>query len=87
MKKASHLACLLSCFLGEFFPAAGAGDGDLALAPGHPDHLAALGAVEIPVLPVLQTACQLQEFPVFLVALVGVPGQSPENGPEHHAVA
>ena len=74
-------------FLYELFPAAGAGDGDFAFAPGDPDHLAALGAVEIAVLPVLHPAENLQELPVFLIAFIGVPGQHPENGPEHHAIA
>ena len=73
--------------LHEFFPAAGAGDGDLALAPGDPDHLAAFGTVEIPVIPVLQPVKDLQKFPVFLVALVGVPGKDPENGQKHQYIA
>ena len=74
-------------FLNELFFTLGAGDGNFAFSPGNPDHLAALGAIEIPMLPILDPIQQLQEFPVFLVALVGIPGQGPENGPEHHAVA
>ncbi len=40
-------------FPDKFFPAFGAGDGDLALAPGHPDGLVALGAIKMLVLAVL----------------------------------
>ena len=78
---------LFSCLLHEFFPAAGTGDGDFSLSSGDPDHLAAFWAVEVAVLPVLHTARQLQEFPVFLIPLVGIPGQATENGPDHQAVA
>jgi len=78
---------IFSGFLHEFFPAAGTGNGNLSLSSGYPHHLTALGAVEIPVLPVLDPAHQLQELPVLLIALISIPGQGPENGPEHHAVA
>ena len=44
---------IFSGFLDELFLAPGAGDGDFAFAPGDTDHLAAFGAVEVAVLPVL----------------------------------
>ena len=71
--------CCLA-FLDEFFPAPGAGNGDLSLAPGDPDGLAALGAVKIPVIPVPDPIHALEEFPVLLITLVGVAGQRTENG-------
>ena len=71
----------------ELFPAPGAGDGNFPLAPGHAHQLVALGTVEITVVPIFQPSHDLQEFPVFLIALIGVPGEGPENGPDHHAVA
>ena len=74
-------------FADKFLLAPGAGDGDFALAPGNPDGLAALGAVEIAVVPVLEPVKDQQEFPVLLVALVGIPGEGPEDGPEHQPVA
>ena len=73
--------------LDELFLTAGAGDRDLALASGDPDPLAALGAVIVPVLPVLHPVQQLQVSAVLLIALVGVPGQAAEDRPDHQAVA
>ena len=78
---------VISGFLDELFLAPGAGNGDFALATGDAHHLAALGAVEIAVFPVLQAVEKLQEFPVFLIALVGVPGHGAPNRPDHQAVA
>ena len=78
---------LKSGFLQEAFLAAGTGDGDLAFAPGNADGLMALGAVKIAMLPVLQTVIDLQEAAVFLITLVGVPGQAAENGPDHQTIA
>ena len=77
----------MSGFPDEFFSAPGAGDGNLALAPGDPHGLAALGAVEIPIVPVFKPVDQLQKFPVFLIALIGVSGKHPEHGPDHQRVA
>ena len=66
-------------FLHEFFPAFGTGDGDLTLTPGNTDRLAALGALEIAVLPVLHPVDDLAVLPIFLVTLVGILGKAPEN--------
>ena len=71
----------------ELFLASGAGDGDFSFAPGDTDGLAALGTVEVAVVPVLQTVEKQEEGPVLLVALVGIPGEGPEDGPDHQAVA
>ena len=67
--------------------APGTGDGDFSLAPGHPNHLAAFGAVKIAVLPILQPTGELQKLPVFLIALIGVPGQTAPDRPNHQPVA
>ena len=37
-------------------------------------------------LPILDPLQEHQEFPVFLVTLIGIPGETAENGPEHQAV-
>ena len=76
-----------SGFPDEFLLAPGTGDGDFALSPGDPDGLPAFGAVKIPVVPVFETVKNQQEFPVFLVTLIGVAGQGPENSPEHQRIA
>ena len=81
-----HLGAIL-CFTNKFFVAAGAGDGNFSLPPGHPHHLTALGAVKVAVVPVLQPIDYLQKLPVFLIPLVGVPGQGAEDGPDHQPVA
>ena len=70
----------------ELFLTPGAGDGDLALAPGNPDVLAAPGAVVKAVVPVPEPVKKLQKFPVFLIALVGIAGEAAEKRPEHQAV-
>ena len=46
-----------------------------------------LGAVEVAVLPVGKTVPDLQEFPVLLVPLVGIAGETAENGPDHETIA
>ena len=81
------VAWILSGFLYKLFTAAGTGDGDLSLAPGNPDSLAALGAVEITVLPIFHPVIYLQEFPVFLITLVRIPGETPADRPDHQAIA
>ena len=73
-------------FLDELFFALGAGDGDLTLALGHTYRLAAAGTIKIPVLPVLDSLQEGQILPIFLVTLVGVPGEAAEDGPEHQAI-
>ena len=74
-------------FTDKFFLASGAGNGNFALAPGNPHHLAALGAIEVAILPVLDPGNQLQKLPVFQITLIGIPGQTAENSPDHQAVA
>ena len=78
---------MLLRFLDKPFPAAGTGNGDFALAPGDSNSLMALGAVEITILPVLQPVINLQEFPVFLIPLIGIAGQAAADGPDHQAIA
>ena len=73
-------------FADEFFPAAGTADGDLTLPSGDPDHLTALGAVEIAVFAILQTIKEQEEFPVFLEPLVGIPGKGSGERPDHQAI-
>ena len=74
------------CFLDEFFLALGAGDSDLALSTGHTHRLPATGAGEIAVLAVLNTIQQHQKFPIFLIALIGLPGEATKNCPEHQHI-
>ena len=81
-----HAWLFLSGFLNKSFLALGAGNGDLALSPGDTHHLTALGAIEIAVLPILQTVKKLQEFAVFLITLVGIAGETAVKRPEHQAV-
>ena len=76
-----------SGFSDELLPAFGAGDGDFALPPGNPDGLMALGTVEIAVVPVLQAVEKQEKGPVLLIALIGIPGESTEDGPDHQGVA
>ena len=77
---------MLSALFNEFFFALGAGDGDLSLASGYTHRLAAAGAIEILMLPILDPLQQLQEFPVLLISLVGVAGEAAEQRPEHQTV-
>ena len=82
-----HAGRFFSGLFDELFPAFGAGNGDLALSPGNPDGLMAFWAVEIPVLLVPVPIQADQKLPVFLVTLVMVPGEAPEQGPDQHGVA
>ena len=74
------------CFSDKFFFALGAGDGDLALFTGNPYRLAASGTVKVLMLLVLQPLPDTQILPVFLVALIGVPGQHTEDHQTHQKV-
>ena len=77
--------------LDKLIPALGAGDADLALAPGHPDRGMALGAAEVPVdLPILPASLQAAEpaqdlvladevLIVLLGPLLGLLGQGPKD--------
>lgn len=71
----------------EPFLAPGTGDGNFAFSPGNTDGLAAFGTGVVPILPILQTVENHKKLPVFLIPLVGIFGQAPENGPEHQSVA
>ena len=73
-------------FLHEALFALGAGNGDPALSPGNPDNLTAFGAIVIAVIPVLQAVKKLEEFPVFLITLVGIAGEAAVQRPEHQSV-
>ena len=77
---------LYSGLLDKLLSALGAGDGDLTLATGDTDGLAALGAGEIAVLPVLDLVKETKELSVLLVPGVCVAGEHPEQSPEHQAV-
>lgn len=79
------MAVLLS-FLDEALPAFGAGNGNLAFAPGNTHHLMAFGTIVIAMLPIFQTVEKLQEFAVFLIALIGIPGETTVQCPEHQTV-
>ena len=75
------------CLLHEFFFAFGAGDADLALSPGNSHLLAAAGAVKIAVLPGGQPLFPQQKPVVFLVPLIGVPGEGAEQTVAQKTVA
>ena len=80
-KHAAKAACFcISGLFDELFPALGAGNGDLALALGHPDGLAALGTGVIAVVPILELIHQQEELAVLLIALVGVAGEAAHQG-------
>ena len=49
--------------------------------------MAALGAIEVAVFPVLEAGPELQEPAIFVIAFVGLPGQAAENSPDQHGVA
>jgi len=70
----------------ELFPAFGASDGDLTLASGNTDRLAALGTLKITVFPILDPVDDLTILPVFLITLISVPGQASENHKTQEAV-
>ena len=70
---------LTSGLLDKLFPALGAGNGDLALTPGHADGLAALGAAVIAVVPILDSVDEQQKTAVLIVALVRFPGEAAEE--------
>ena len=74
------------CLLDKLFPALGTGDGDRALAFGYPDRLMALGAIEMPMLLILDPLQDHQVFPVFPIPLIGIAGQCAENGPNHQDI-
>ena len=73
-------------FLDKLFLALGAGNGDLSLALGDTHCLVTPGTLEISVVPILYPVQKPQIFPVLLIPLVGIAGQSPEDRPEHKAV-
>ena len=75
------------CLLHEFFFALGAGDADLALSPGNSHLLAAAGAVVVAVLPVGQLLFPQQKPVVFLIPLIGVPGEGAEQTVAQKTVA
>lgn len=73
-------------FTNKFFSALGAGDGDLALAPGNADGLTAAGAAVIPMLSVLQLLQKHEISSILLISLIGVPGQRTEDRPTHQSI-
>ena len=46
----------------------------------------ALGAVKVPMLPILKPVQQHQKPPVFPIPLVGITGEGPEDRPTHQAI-
>lgn len=75
------------CLFHEFFFTLGAGDADLALSPGNSHLLAAAGAVVIAMLPVGQLLFPQQKPVVFLIPLIGVPGEGAEQTVAQKTVA
>ena len=73
-------------FLNKFFLAFGAGDGDFSLSPGDTHRLAAAGTVEILMFPVFQPVQPSQIPLIFLIPLIGVPGEHSKNGKDHQTV-
>ena len=73
-------------FPNKSLPAFGAGDGDLALAPGDSDGLPAPRTVKIAVLTILESVYEHEKPTIFPITLVGVPGEGAEDGPDHAAV-
>ena len=80
-----------STLLGKARPAASAGDGDLALAPGDAEGLLAVGALEVAVLlvfghgaaqlePAVQRGGQLQELGIFGPAAVDLAAHHTDDG-------
>ena len=65
-----------SGLLDEFFPALGAGDGNLALASGDADGLLTLGAGKVAVVPILDAVNQQEKLAVLIVAFVGAAGEA-----------
>ena len=81
-----HAWLHLSGFLDEPLLALGAGDGDFTFAAGDTHHLTALGAIKVAMLPILQAIKKLQEFAVFLIALIGIAGEAAVERPDHQAI-
>ena len=67
------------CFFDKLFAALGAADVDLALALGDADHLAALGAAEIAVVPVPQAGEEADEALILPASGRNIPGEHPED--------
>ena len=76
----------LSGFSLEFFLALGAGNHNLALAPGDADGLAAAGAEKITVLAILHLIQHQAEASVLLIALIDIPGEAAPDGQNHQCI-
>ena len=74
------------CGFDEAFLTPWTSDGDFTLATGNTDGLAALGAIEIPVLPVTDLVKEPEELPIFLITGIGIPGKNPIQRPEHQSI-
>ena len=72
--------------LNKLFFALGAGDGNFAFSLGYPHLLTAAGAIIIPVVLILQLLEEQQELPVFIIALINIPGQCAADCQNHKAV-
>ena len=67
------------CLFHKLLAALGAADVDLALALGDADHLVALGAAEIAVVPVPQAGEEADEALILPAARRNIPGEHPED--------
>ena len=76
-----------SGLLHEPFPAFGAGDGNLAFLLGHTDALLTLGTFEILMIPILDAGQERKIFPVFLISLVGLTGETAVHSETYQCVA
>ena len=70
----------------ELFLTFRAGNADLSFSSGDADLLMTSGAVKIAVFPVTDSLEKHQILPVFLIALVGVPGQATKDCPTHKRI-
>ena len=85
-EKIKGALCAPLCFTNELFLALGAGNGDLTLALGNTDLLAALRAIVIAMLLILKPLQQHKILAVLLVTLVGISGKHPEESPNYHTI-
>lgn len=69
------------------FLALGAGNDNFSLMARDADCLAAAGADKITVLAVLEAVQQQHKAPVFLIALVDIPGEAAPDCQEHQRIA
>lgn len=74
------------CLFNKFLTALGAFDRDFPLTSGYTHQLAALRAVILPVLAILNSLQKQQKLSVFLIPLIGISGKCSADCPNHQAV-